>query len=152
METGNISQQRRKRDRWLESWAPEIVASLISLASVAAIFGCLLAWQGEPIFEWHRVTPNTVVAILATVARIFNGISVSSALGQFKWIWHHQKARPLHDFALIIGATTGPWDSLKLLVRTRSLYTSPNVLQPHFLTRQINHGSRLLDHSARPDI
>ena len=112
---------KRKRDRYLESWIPEIIATFISLASTASIVGCLLAWRGRPILDWHRITPNTVVAILATVARIGNGVAVSSALGQFKWIWHHSKARPLSDFALISGAAAGPWDSLLLLIRTRSL-------------------------------
>lgn len=110
------------RSRWLESWSPEIVASCVSVASITAMVGFLIGMEGRKVFTWYAITPNTVVAILATLARLSNGIVVSSSLGQFKWIQYHQRAAPLTEFLLTTGASTGPWDSLWLIVRTRSMY------------------------------
>ena len=70
-----------------DSWAIEIAACLLALASLAIIIVLLSVYNGHPQFSFAGVTLNTVVAVLAVCVRIGLTVPVSEGLSQWKWLW-----------------------------------------------------------------
>ncbi|KFY10144.1 hypothetical protein V492_05157 [Pseudogymnoascus sp. VKM F-4246] len=104
-------------------WLLEIVSFVISMASLMATIIILAKYEGKPIYNWpYKITLNTVIAVLATVAQVSLMVPVTSSVSQLKWLWFNEKPRPLVDFETIDSASRGPWGSLLLLGRLRSLH------------------------------
>jgi hypothetical protein len=112
---------RPKGPPWFSSWILEILAVALSFTSLITIFALIGYHDGKPIITWHEVTLNTGVSALSSIARSATALSVTSCLGQFRWIQFKKGPRPLSDFETISGAARGPWGGLRLLWRTRSL-------------------------------
>ncbi|KAI3558115.1 hypothetical protein CABS01_02675 [Colletotrichum abscissum] len=110
----------------LKGWLPELIWSIISIASVAALAGVLSRFDGQRLPEWPLgLTLNTLIAFLATLARAAFVIPVSESLSQLKWLWY-RKARPLKDFQDFDSASRGPWGSIQLLKTTKGW--SPSLI------------------------
>ena len=100
------------------TWLPECVAILTSLAATAVIVAVLAANDQRDITEWHfpgDITISALISIFSTIAKSLLAIAVSVGLGQFKWLWFTGKARPIADFDTIDQASRGPWGSLQVL-------------------------------------
>lgn len=111
------------RELTSDTWFFEYAAVISSFASIAAIFGFLAYYDGKPLFNWHSITVNAVVSLLATVAQGVTAFSVGSCFGQFRWIWFRRVNR-LSDIQVVGGASRGLGGVLQLLLRTRGLYSS----------------------------
>ena len=113
--------------RW---WYLDFLAIATALASLAAIIGVLVAFDGRFQDDWPSdvLTINGLVAILATVCRGALMASVGSVLSQEKWnrfsgysggatdaIAEEPRYRKLEDFTLFDKASRGPSGSLMLL-------------------------------------
>ncbi|KAK1676068.1 hypothetical protein BDP55DRAFT_551762 [Colletotrichum godetiae] len=110
----------------LKGWLPELIWSIISIASVAALAGVLSRFDGQRLPEWPLgLTLNTLIAFLATLARAAFVIPVSESLSQLKWLWY-RKERPLKDFQDFDSASRGPWGSIQLLKTTKGW--SPSLI------------------------
>lgn len=105
-----------------DTWTAETAALLLSIVALILIVVLLSVYDGRPQFQWHGVTLNTVIAILAACVRIGFVVPVAESLAQWKWLWFTQKPRPLIDFEAIEDASRGPRGSLALLWETKSLY------------------------------
>ena len=107
-----------------DSWFAEILAVVTSLWSLLAIFILLGFYNGKVLFHWHFITINSTVSALATLGRSTTAFSLSSFLGQFKWIWVTERLRPLSEFNLISEVSRGSWGGSRLLLRTKGWYGS----------------------------
>lgn len=108
----------------LSAWAPEILWSGISIATLIALFLTLRSFDGRSIDPEHwpispNVTLNTLVAFLTAICQLSLLIPITQGLAQLKWNWFARAApggiprreRPLGDFCLFDDAAfgTGRW-------------------------------------------
>ncbi|KAI0471148.1 hypothetical protein F4859DRAFT_505064 [Xylaria cf. heliscus] len=102
--------------RW---WYLDIIAVTISFASLGAIIGILVAYNGKPQSSWPSdvLTINGLVAILATICRGSLMVSVASVLSQEKWNRFAGSKNTLDEFSLFDEASKGCWGSFKLISR-----------------------------------
>ena len=101
-----------------DTWYLHALAVLWSTLSLGAIAALLGIYDGTPIFKWHGVTLNAVVAVLAVILKGLLAFAISDAIGHSKWIWFSRQQRPLQDLALIDNASRGPLGSLQLLYKS----------------------------------
>ncbi|KAK8167542.1 hypothetical protein BC567DRAFT_15141 [Phyllosticta citribraziliensis] len=101
-----------------DTWIPEIVSVALSLAAWAVNMALLGAFNGQPVFEWHKATLNTLVSVFSTLSRVLLLFAVSSALGQWKYIAFAQQQRKLIEFQHFDQASRGAHGSLMLLWST----------------------------------
>lgn len=101
-------------------WLLELSSMLLSLASAAAIVGVLFHYQDRPLSDWpYRITINTLISFLNSLAKGAVLLVVASAVSQLKWLWFHQsKARSLKDIQLFDNASRGPLGALQLIFHT----------------------------------
>lgn len=99
-------------------WLLELSSMLLSLASAAAIVGVLAHYQDRPLSEWpYRITINTLISFLNSLAKGAVLLVVASAVSQLKWLWFHQsKAKSLKDIQLFDNASRGPLGALQLIL------------------------------------
>ncbi|KAI8157588.1 hypothetical protein K4K49_005285 [Colletotrichum sp. SAR 10_70] len=101
------------------AWWQELIWCAISLISVCALYILLRHYDNKKLPDWPSgLTLNTVIALLATVARSAFVIPVSEGLSQLKWLWY-RKQRTLKDFQDFDAASRGPWGSLQLVKTTK---------------------------------
>ena len=103
------------------TWAPEYGATGLSLAFMVAIVALLAVYNGKSLSDWAlpTISPNAVIAALNTLSRVFSGIALSSALGQWKWISICREQCSLKTFVYIDECSKGSFGSLKILWDTR---------------------------------
>ncbi|EUC47687.1 hypothetical protein COCMIDRAFT_34755 [Bipolaris oryzae ATCC 44560] len=71
--------------------------------------------------EWrYSINLNTIIAVLATVLRSCMVVVAEEVISQLKWLLF-RRPRPLWQLEHFDTATRGPWGSLLLFFRTRSL-------------------------------
>lgn len=82
-------------------WLLELLAILLSFAAMAAIISLLLQYRDRPLREWpYRITINTMVSILNSLAKGALLLVTAQVVSQCKWVWFHQsKPRALYDIA-----------------------------------------------------
>ncbi|KAM7202375.1 Protein of unknown function (DUF3176) domain containing protein, partial [Rhypophila sp. PSN 637] len=148
----------------ISAWASEILWSLLSVATLIAMFITFRAFDGKSIApkDWPispSVTLNTLVALLTAICQLALLIPITQGLAQLKWNWFAraapggipQRGRPLQDFVLFEDAAfgTGNWGgwplaALKLLCsgKGRTLGVSACVvLLTGFLSSPFSQGA-----------
>jgi hypothetical protein len=106
-------------DKW---WIFELLAWIVSVASLVSIVAILQVHHGKPTPKWavtihHRsvqITINTVISLFATIMKSSLMVPVAAAISQLKWNWFYQ-GRPLTDFQLFDSAKGGPLGAITLL-------------------------------------
>lgn len=120
---------QRNRDPTLTvflCWWPELLASLLSVASLASLIVVLLHYHGRGINDLHlpsSLTLNGLVAILSTLIRVSLMVPIGSAISQEVWLWlsKPQKNRgQLRNLEFSDKASRDPWGSLIFLIRVRT--------------------------------
>ena len=109
------------RRGYYDTWIPEYLATCLSLANMTIIVILLAFYNERSTSDWAlpaSVSPNAIIATLNTLSRLFSGIALSSALGQWKWIKITGTQQRLKDFVLIDQARQG-FGSIKTLWKTR---------------------------------
>ncbi|KAF1925703.1 uncharacterized protein M421DRAFT_103015 [Didymella exigua CBS 183.55] len=102
------------------SWLPELVAVVVSVGSLLAIFAVLRREDGKPISEWSLVVPlNAVIAILGALARTTLAFALSACIGQQKWNWLRVRPDHLVAWTRFDEASRGPWGATRLFVWLR---------------------------------
>ncbi|KAI0191885.1 hypothetical protein F4808DRAFT_476002 [Astrocystis sublimbata] len=96
-------------------WWWEILAMLLSLASMGLLAYVLSKINGIPLEAWSLpIVPQSVIAILTTAGKTALLVPVASCISQLKW-HHFTKPRKLIDLQLFDGASRGPWGSTLLV-------------------------------------
>ena len=69
-------------------WVYEIMASLVSLAMLAAIFGVLHHYNGWDVDLWnHSWSLGSLIGLLATISQVAMAVPLASGISQLKWTW-----------------------------------------------------------------
>lgn len=101
-------------------WWWEVYATLLAIASTAAIVGVLIHVNGKPLSSWSLlIQPNSLVAVFSTIAKSALLVPVAECLSQLKWNYF-EKPRALSQMQVFDDASRGPWGALKLLWTTRT--------------------------------
>lgn len=108
-----------------DTWLLEILSLLASLIFFSVLVVLLLLFDGKPVFQWHRVSLNALVAIVSTATKACLAFAVAEAMAQWKWIWFAQRSRPLVDFNRIDQASRGTVGSLQLIWHTKAMLVLP---------------------------
>lgn len=113
---------------WLRWWLPEILASILSVASLLSIIIVLRVYNGRGLAELNlpaSLTLNGIVAAIATITRVCLMVPVGSAMSQEAWLWfsasqQRGSARSrLIDLDLSDSASRGAWGSIVFLFFAR---------------------------------
>lgn len=116
--------------RW---WLPEILASVLSIASILVIAIVLRVYNGRSLDDLNLpkyLTLNGLVAAIATFDRVFLIVPVGSAISQEAWLWFAHNdgcANPesrLRDLNLSDAASRGAWGSLIFIFYTPKRYAA----------------------------
>lgn len=103
----------------LNTWFLEILAMLLSVSCMIAIFVVLKVYDGRSIPQLpYGITLNALISILATASKTALLYLVGSALSQLKWCWF-QKDRRVQDIQSFDDASRGPWGSVILLLELK---------------------------------
>ena len=85
-ETPNLG--ARAQDVLNNSWVYEILASLISLVMLAAIFGVLHHYDSSDVDLWSQAWAlSSLVGLLATISQTTLAVPLASGISQLKWTW-----------------------------------------------------------------
>ena len=96
-------------------WVYEILASIISLTMLAAIFGVLHHYNSWDVDLWgHSWALSSLVGFLATISQITMAVPLASGISQLKWTWY-KESRKLTDLDKFDQSSRGPFGSVKLL-------------------------------------
>ncbi|OQE02684.1 hypothetical protein PENVUL_c039G00158 [Penicillium vulpinum] len=110
----NLQQEKKGFDS-PGSWIWEVGAGVLSAICVSALVGFLQYLDGKTYDGWqYGVSPNAVVATIATIAKGAALVAVSSCLSQLKWN-RCQVPTALYDLQILDQASRGPWGSLNAL-------------------------------------
>ncbi|KAJ8113771.1 hypothetical protein OPT61_g4166 [Boeremia exigua] len=103
------------------SWFLEIGAVFLCVGSVVTIAVILYRENGQPLDRWElRVSLNTVISALGTLARITLAFALSACAGQQKWNWLYNRPDCLAAFERFDEASRGPWGGSQLFVWLRA--------------------------------
>ncbi|KAL1840300.1 hypothetical protein VTJ49DRAFT_589 [Mycothermus thermophilus] len=113
----NTSEQPTKWERTPWGWWWEILMTVVSMASMAAIVAILGAMRDRPLTDWHFFFGlSATLAIFSTTSNTAAASAVGSCISQGKWL-HFLKPRKLADLDLIEEAAGGPYGAVMLLFK-----------------------------------
>lgn len=93
-------------------WVYEILASIISLAMLATIYGILKLYNSTGVdFSWSL---NSLIGLVATICQVALAIPLASGISQLKWLWYKENQK-LTDLDKFDQSSRGPMGSLGLL-------------------------------------
>jgi hypothetical protein len=96
-------------------WVYEILANIISLTMLVAIFGVLHHYNSWDVDLWsHSWALSSLVGFLATISQITMAVPLASGISQLKWTWYRE-SRKLTDLDKFDQSSRGPFGSVKLL-------------------------------------
>lgn len=101
---------------FLKEWWWEVVTWLIGSAAFVAIITLLIVFRNQPLDHWKlpHIQITTTIAALAQTAMATLIVSVSSCIGQLKWVWLG-RSRPLVSVQEYDDSSRGPAGSSLLL-------------------------------------
>ncbi|CAG8390446.1 unnamed protein product [Penicillium salamii] len=102
----------------LDTWIPEIIATLFSIACFIGICGILLAYNQKSRPElYYGLSLNAIISVLATGCRSSLIFVIGEAMGQLKWTWFYAKPQRLIDMQTLDSASRGPLGSITTLFK-----------------------------------
>jgi hypothetical protein len=101
---------------FMMEWWWEVFTWLIGSAAFITIVALLIVFGNQPLNHWRlpKIQITTTVAALAQTAVSALIVSVSSCIGQLKWVWFGRN-RPLLDIQGFDDSSRGPAGSSLLL-------------------------------------
>lgn len=121
----------KSRPHIFMNWWKELLASMLVLGALLALFATLKSYDGKPSPGWpNYISLNTIISIYAVLMDIGIVLISAQGLGQLKWSWFAKETRPLHDLVKYDDATRGPWGAFRLLwtLRARDLLSTTGAL------------------------
>ncbi|KAI0414483.1 hypothetical protein F5X98DRAFT_243630 [Xylaria grammica] len=111
---GYTSQRPIQWSSWWWWW--EISAAVLSLLSICLIITLLSNINDLPLSRWILpIQPNSILAVLTTVAKTSLLVPVTACIGQLKWRHFILQPRPLDQLQRFDNASRGPWGSAMLI-------------------------------------
>lgn len=113
--------------RWVEDWwLWEILSTVTGLGAIVGICVILKQHDGEPVPSWGQffntnVTLNSVLSILATLARASLIMPVLACMSQLKWMHYAKNTRPLGHLEVFDDASRGALGAAYFLWRFKGL-------------------------------
>lgn len=105
-------------------WWWEIGAAVLSITSLVLLLVLLSQSNGRRLQSWNLpIQPNSLIAVLTTVAKTSMMVPVASCLSQLKWRHFISQPRPLDQFQVMDDASRGPWGSFMLLINGLKIRT-----------------------------
>ena len=103
---------------WWSSWWWEIGSVALSLTCMALLVSMLLKSDGMELEKWDMpIQPNSLIAVLTTVAKTAMMVPVASCLSQLKWRhFTGGSTDSLYALQVFDDASRGPWGSFMLLL------------------------------------
>ncbi|OCK74581.1 hypothetical protein K432DRAFT_409737 [Lepidopterella palustris CBS 459.81] len=90
------------------TWFPEFFCCILGiLALIADVIILRQADAQPPTKIIHHITINSLIELITSVAKFAFMVPIVSVLGQLKWLWFKDDARPLADFQLYNNASGG---------------------------------------------
>ncbi|KAL4983033.1 hypothetical protein BDW68DRAFT_191649 [Aspergillus falconensis] len=100
-------------------WLFEGMSSLLALGIVIAI-ACIFSYMDKPLKDWKSpVSLTTSISILTTAYTPTSMHSVSSFIGQLKWLYFKDEPRQLSHLETFDDASRGVLGSLQLLTNVK---------------------------------
>ncbi|KAK8191546.1 hypothetical protein HDK77DRAFT_72165 [Phyllosticta capitalensis] len=101
-------------------WLWELIGILLSAGSMIAVVILCARLNNTSLSDWNiQIGPNTLIAILVTIAKAAMLLPVTECISQLKWLHFSGKSRALRDIDWIEGASRGPWGSFLFFCRNR---------------------------------
>ena len=103
-------------------WVWEWLACLSSLCCMAAIIAILGARSGRRRSAWsdpYGISPNTAIAILATLAKTSALFAIAQGVSHLKWIYFEQRDHKVSELQVFDDASRGPLGALILVGQMR---------------------------------
>ena len=117
-----IGTRNEKQSNAFILWWPEIASIAMSIVSMVAMVGLLIAIQNTPLESWNapwHIQPNTLIATLIAVCKLFMVVVLAEGLSQLKWVYFQQQPHALREFDVFDAASRGPLGSVHLLFHVR---------------------------------
>lgn len=108
-----------------DNWLVEIVCVIMGSACIAALCLVLQHYNGKATPQFgsafgSSLTLNTLVAIIAALAKLLLLFPVAECIGQLRWIWFSRGYRQLGDFTTWDYAARGSvWSGFELVWTTK---------------------------------
>ena len=97
-------------------WTVELLAFVVSFASLIAIIVVLKHYNGHSQPDWpHNMTLNSVLSWFTTLFKASLLVPIAACFGQASWVHYRSASRPLTDLAIYDSASRGPMGSMQLL-------------------------------------
>jgi hypothetical protein len=110
-------------------WSLEVFACGTSILSLFALIALVTVCDEKPIFDWHGITLNTVIAILIGAGKASLLFAMEAVIGQWKWISFCNSDQFLINFERLDRASRGPWGNLQMIWRWKRMYV-PHLICP----------------------
>lgn len=95
-----------------------MISVLLSLTCAVGLCAVLKSLDQKPLdANWLQkagAQPNTLAAVLMTIAKASMLLSIAECIGQLKWTYFQEKTRSLNNLDLFSNASRGPWGALQL--------------------------------------
>ncbi|KAI3319235.1 hypothetical protein HD806DRAFT_525557 [Xylariaceae sp. AK1471] len=106
----------KKRRHTYQLWKWELLASLLSVASLAVVVVVLYIENGRPLDEWAwSIGPTAVISFIGAVSKASLLVAVNGVIGQLKWQNFYGQTNSLFDLQLFDDSARGPLGAATLI-------------------------------------
>ncbi|RAH42521.1 DUF3176 domain-containing protein [Aspergillus brunneoviolaceus CBS 621.78] len=91
----------------IDDWILEAVALVVSAGTIVAIAAILSHFDGQQQPDWPRVSLNSVISWLSTIASAGLMFALTNSPGQLKWVWFARQKKRLSDLKPFDSASRG---------------------------------------------
>lgn len=99
------------------TWSWEILAAVISTASLTIVATCLTVMSNRRLADWELPgSLNAIVSVFITSAKAALLMLIAEGISQLKWAHFAEKKQRLYDLQMFDNASRGPWGGLVLLL------------------------------------
>lgn len=108
-------------------WWWEVYATILAVASTAAVVAVLISVQDKPLADWKLpIQPNSLVAVFSTIAKSALLVPIAECISQLKWSYF-ESPRMLSQMEVFENASRGPWGALIMLWKIRATSSLASV-------------------------
>lgn len=98
-------------------WWWEISAAFLSAVCMVLLLVLLLLTNGTPLEKWPLpIQPNSLIAVLTTLAKTTMLVPVAACLSQLKWRHYLRYTDKLQRLQVYDDASRGPWGSAMMIL------------------------------------
>jgi hypothetical protein len=104
-----------------DGWFWELLGLLASAGVLLGIVRICGHYNGKPQPNWNSISLNTAIAWLSALSKLLLLTPLAKSMGQLKWLWMAQRARPLSDLEEFDSGSRGVVGSNLVLLKTKGL-------------------------------